>query len=158
MSQTLSLETPKVLKAWRDGSDEIKKMLENLHGKYLFQNQKITDRIKTLDDAYSETGRERVDFRFLPSDMRVLFENYYHALVIVEALNEGWSPDWGNSNQPKWYPWFAMRDSAFAFDCSGYGRSSAIAGSGSRLRLKSEDLSNYAAKQFPEIWKKVQIE
>lgn len=157
MIQTLNLEKPKVLKAWRDGSNEIKRMLVNLHGNDIFQNQKITDRIKTLEDAYIETGRQKVDFAFLPSDLKDHFENYYHALVIVEALNEGWKPNWDNDNERKWYPWFAMSASAFAFYCSYYVRSCAGAGGGSRLKFKSEELSNYAAKTFPEIWQKVQI-
>lgn len=157
MIQTLNLEKPKVLKAWRDGSNEIKRMLENLHGKDIFQNQKITDRIKTLEDAYIDTGRQKVNFSFLPSDLKEHFENYYNAIVIVEALNEGWTPNWDNGNERKWYPCFIMSPSAFAFYRSSYVRSAAAAGGGSRLKFKSEELTNYAAKTFPEIWKNVQI-
>lgn len=116
----------------------------------------ITDRIKTVEDARKETGRPEIDFSFLPEDMREYFQELYDAIVIIEALNEGWKPDWDNYEY-KWLPWFLMSPSGFAFDVSRYAFSVADASSGSRLRLKSEELSNYMAKQFPDIWKKVQL-
>lgn len=121
------------------------------------KSNKVTDRIKTIADAQKATGRPKVDFSFLPENIREYFEAQYDALVIAEALNEGWVPDWDNNSERKWYPWFIMSPAAFAFDASSYGISHADAGSGSRLKFKSEELSDYAAKQFPDVWRKIQI-
>ncbi len=38
---------------------------------------------------------------------------------IVKTINEGWSPAWGDANQPKWYPVFLSSCSGFV---SSYSR------------------------------------
>ena len=117
------------------------------------ENKKITDLVKTFDDARRLTGRPDVpDFSNLPTDMRKHFEAQYKMIVIVEALNEGWIPDWDN-NEYKYYPWFEMSPSSFAFDVSFYAYAAASAGSGSRLCLKNKELSEYCGKQFIDLWK-----
>ena len=111
------------------------------------ENKKITDLVKTFDDARKLTGRPDVpDFSNLPTDMRKHFEAQYKMIVIAEALNEY-----------KYYPWFEMSPSSFAFDDSGYGCAIADAGSGSRLKFRTRELAEYAAKQFIDIWKDIQI-
>ena len=116
----------------------------------------ITEKIKTFEDAMQATGRtEMPDFSTFPEDMRKHFEALFKMVVIVEALNEGWKPDWDNGNEWKYYPWFWMSPSSFAFDGSSYAYEYADAGSGSRLALKSEELANYCGKQFVELWKEM---
>ena len=116
----------------------------------------IIERIKTFEDAMEATGRKEVpDFSSFPEDMRKHFEALFKMVVIVEALNEGWKPDWDDYSEAKYYPWFEMSPSSFAFDGAGCGSGVAIAGSGSRLALKSEQLANYCGKQFLELWKEI---
>lgn len=120
------------------------------------ENKKITDLVKTFDDARKLTGRPDVpDFSNLPTDMRKHFEAQYKMIVIAEALNEEWIPDWDNHNEYKYYPWFKMSPSSFAFRVSICGL--ADAGSGSRLKFRTCELAEYAAKQFIDIWKDIQI-
>lgn len=120
------------------------------------ENKKITDLVKTFDDARKLTGRPDVpDFSNLPTDMRKHFEAQYKMIVIAEALNEGWIPDWDNHNEYKYYPWFEM--SPFAFFDSYFDFACAFAGSGSRLKFRTRELAEYAAKQFIDIWKDIQI-
>lgn len=122
------------------------------------ENQKITELVKNFKDACKLTGRPDVpDFSNLPADMRKHFEAQYKMIVIAEALNEGWMPDWNNYNEYKYYPWFEMSPSSFAFDVSVYAAADANAGSGSRLKFRTRELSEYAAKQFIDIWKDIQI-
>ena len=118
----------------------------------------IIEKIKTFEDAMQATGRtEMPDFSTFPEDMRKHFEALFKMVVIVEALNEGWKPDVCNSDVYRWYPWFKPNGSpsSFAFDVSFYDYVLAIAGSGSRLALKSEELANYCGKQFVELWKEM---
>ena len=98
------------------------------------ENKKITELVKTFEDARKLTGRPDVpDFSNLPTDMRKHFEAQYKMIVIAEALNEGWIPDWDNYNEYKYYPWFEMSPSSFAFNDSNYDNANANAGSRSHL-------------------------
>ena len=116
----------------------------------------IIEKIKTFEDAMEATGRKEVpDFSSFPEEMRKHFEALFKMVVIVEALNEGWKPDWDNYNEAKYYPWFDMSPSSFAFYASFCVFGSAYAGCGSRLALKSEQLANYCGKQFLELWKEM---
>ena len=118
------------------------------------ENKKITELVKTFEDARKLTGRPDVpDFSNLPTDMRKHFEAQYKMIVIAEALNEGWIPDWDNYNEYKYYPWFEMSPSSFAFSDSLCYFADAYAGSGSRLCLKNKELSEYCGKQFIDLWK-----
>ena len=109
----------------------------------------IIERIKTFEDAMQATGRKEVpDFSSFPEDMRKHFEALFKMVVIVEALNEGWKPDWDNYNERKYYLWFEMSPSSFAFFGSDFAYECALAGSGSRLKLKSRELAKYRGEQF----------
>lgn len=122
------------------------------------ENQKITELVKSFEDARNMTGRPDVpDFSNLPTDMRKHFEAQYKMIVIAEALNEEWIPDWDNYDEYKYYPWFEMSPSSFAFGDSDCANAYALAGSGSRLKFRTRELAEYAAKQFIDIWKDIQI-
>lgn len=99
--------------------------------------------------------------------------------VITEALNEGWKPQF-TEGERRWYAWYdfltkedveEMSDeekkerrvvgrasgNASAYGglvCSGAGVVSTVSGtySGSRLAFKNEELAEYAAKQFGDIY------
>lgn len=155
---TLNVDKKNALKAWREADNKGKQMLENLYGKEIFANQNVMDRIKTFEDAMEETGRKDVpDFSDLPKDMRKRFIALYKMEVITEALNEGWKADWDNLDENKYYPYFIMSPSSFAFYVSNFGCACAYAGSGSRLYYKTRELAEYSAKQFIDIWKDIQI-
>ena len=118
----------------------------------------IIERIKTFEDAMEATGRKEVpDFSSFPEDMRKHFEALFKMVVIAEALNEGWKPDWDNYNEYKYYTWFDMSPSSFAFGGSDCDVGFAFAGSGSRLKLKSRELAKYCGEQFKDIWKDIQL-
>ena len=154
----LKVSKVNALKAHRSADKAGKLLLENLYGKEVFKNQDVRDRIKTFEDALEETGRPNIpDFSDLPDDMRAYFIAQYKMSVIVEALNESWTPNWNDSNEYKWRIWFTMSPSAFAFDGSLCAYSSAYSGGGSRLCFKSEELAIYCAKQFLDIWEDIQL-
>ena len=118
----------------------------------------IIEKIKTFEDAMEATGRKEMpDFSSFPEDMRKHFEALFKMVVIVEALNEGWKPDWDNYCEYKYYPRFDMSPSSFAFGDSDCDNVFAIAGSGSRLKVKSRELANYCGEQFKDIWKGIQL-
>jgi len=141
----------------------------------------IMDRIKTYEDACKELGRtpgDDIEFTYQGSqiiDKDILA--YLKMRTIVEALNEGWEPQF-TKDEYRWYPWYDLytkqeieemdtdkRESVvlwggvanygancgLAYASSSYGWSIAIAGVGSRLALKSEELAVYFGKQFAEL-------
>ena len=76
--------------------------------------------------------------------------------IIVKVLNEGWEPDWDNDNESKYYPYFYMSPSGFAFVGTLDGCTYAGAGGASNFRLKTAELAEYCGKQFIDIWKVIQ--
>ena len=153
----LKVEKRNAIKAWKEENAETKKALENLYGKEVF-NQKITDIVKTFDDAYEMAGRPRIpDFCEFSGADRSFFEHMWKMSIIVKALNEGWEPDWDNDNESKYYPYFYMSPSGFAFDGTHYAYTLAHAGCGSRLRFRTSELARYAGEQFLDIWEAIQL-
>jgi hypothetical protein len=153
--RTLQISEKKAMELYKNGSDELKTVLEESFGKEFFQ-RKITDRIKTYEDACAELGITPLDEAKLIELGLTKHDIAYQKLAtIIKALNEGWIPDVCNRDVYRWYPWFHPNDSpsSFAFFVSDSAAASAYAGSGSRLCLKSEDLSNYCGKQFLDLWK-----
>ena len=104
---------------------------------------------------------------------------YVTLRVITEALNEGWKPQF-TEGERRWYAWYDFltkeevegmsdeekeerrvvgraSDNANAYGglvCSGAVSGSAFSGAhyGSRLAFKNEELAEYAAKQFGDIY------
>jgi len=58
-------------------------------------------------------------------------------VIIAEALNEGWKPNWDNTSEWKYYPWFWMDKPGFRFNDSICAGTYAGAGAGSRLCFKT---------------------
>ena len=157
--KTLKISEQKARELYKSGSQELKTILEESCGKDFF-SQKITDRIKTYEDACEELGITPLDEAKLIELGLTKHDIAYQKLAtIIKALNEGWIPDVCNSDVYRWYPWFIPNasPSSFAFNGSNCGYSTANAGSGSRLKFKTRELAEYASKQFVDIWKDIQL-
>ncbi len=148
--ETLQISKSNALTAYKRADQSGKTLLENLFGKETIA-QKVTDRVKTFEDACLEVGEVSTSDRFSQGSPD---DNAYQKLkVIVRALNEGWKPNWDNSSQYKWYPWFYLNSAGFRFDGSLYGYSASHSSGGSRLCFSSEALATYAGKKFEYIYK-----
>jgi len=146
--KNLQLDKTTALKIFKKSSDEVKEILISTFGAECF-SQKITDRIKTFEDACAEIGPfpSSIFNEFDTSD-----ETAYKKLkIVIKALNEGWVPDWNDTNQKKWYPWFSLT-SGFGFSGSLYFCTITCAGVGSRLCFKNEELATYAGTQFIDLY------
>ena len=122
--------------------------------------EKITEKIKSFEDACKHLGINPNDLPavdMLPEKDRKSITAFYKLTVIIRALNEGWEPDWSNWNEYKYYNWFYVekgedqRSSGFRYCGTGYA--SAGTNAGSRLCFKNEELAEYAAKQFKELYR-----
>jgi len=126
-----------------------KELLEKKFGKEIF-NLKITDRIKTFEDACAALGTSPADVLthkgcFLTSKQKRV--NAADKLeTIIEALNEGWTPDWKDGNQAKFYPWFEYGNKGFSLNfVDGLFQDTYVP---SCLCSKSREIAAYAATQF----------
>jgi hypothetical protein len=151
--KTLQITEKNARRLYATASAEFRTTLEDTFGKEFFFG-KITDRIKTYEDACEELGEQPINEKMLRLAGFTEDEiNYRKIKTITKALNEGCPPDYTNDEQPKWFPWFKVSSSGFVFDHTYYRCSCACAGGGSRLCLKNSDLAEYAGKQFTELYR-----
>ena len=182
------------IKAAYEAADENgKKMLRALYPDVFTQpkraesNRPVTERVKTFDDACHELGEAHPLVQHLNLVEHHLADHldgmddvlaYLKMRIVVAALNEGWTPDWGNKDEYKWYPWYYilteeeyndLDDDAkcrvvgranFSASASGglvYSNANNVSSysgtvSGARLAFKSKELAVYAGQQFGELW------
>ncbi len=124
--------------------------------------KKITDRIKTFEDACKELGYSPDGTVTLNMEQAAIDRHqagiiaFTKLSIIAQALNEGWLPNWSDTDEYKWYPWFKHDDeSGFGFSVSTYDGWHPGTGVGSRLCFRTEALSDYAGKQFIEIYRQL---
>lgn len=82
---------------------------------------------------------------------------HYQLIIICEALNEGWKPNWNDSSQTKYTAWFEIKadekhPSGFGFSITTYDYWLTSTYVGSRLCFKSSELALYAGKQFEKLF------
>ena len=113
----------------------------------------IFDRIKTFDDVCEELGTSSTEFfnKFKGFDENTIA--FEQVKMIMKVLNEGWTPNWSDSSDGKYYPYFKM--SPFGFDGTTYGHWATGSYAGSRLCAKTDTIAEYAGRQFEEIYKKL---
>lgn len=79
----------------------------------------ITKRVKTYADACAVLGIEPVNEDVLTKLGFTKDEIAYRKLkTIAEALNEGWRPNWADSNEYKYWPWFVYNPASAGFSCA----------------------------------------
>lgn len=114
--------------------------------------------IKTFEDAckaLSLNENTLPEVSMLPEKHRKAIIAHYKLVIIAEALNEGWKPNWADHNECKYYPWFYFPKAASGFgfshgDCVYTYTSTYV---GSRLCFKTADLSIYVGKQFIDLYR-----
>lgn len=139
--------------------------------KELGDNHPLVNIYDTITNEYSEDEMKPV-------------VDYIKVCIIVAALNEGWVPQFVDGEE-RWYPWFwlytnkemAEMDEAKRATCRVVGRSSSnasayggvafavadsassysISGYGSRLAFRTEELAEYAGKQFIEEYYQLNV-
>jgi CRISPR/Cas system CSM-associated protein Csm2 small subunit len=109
----------------------------------------ITERIKTWKDVcnYHNITNDVLPYKNPRNKQEISINRFAKLQYLVDCLNEGEKPSFKN-NSYKYYPYFFGSDRV-SFYCS-YFYSSSFAGFG--LYYKSKELSDYAGKQFLEIY------
>lgn len=119
----------------------------------------ITKRVKSYADACGVLGVEPINEEVL---VKLGFTNEEISrrklATIAEALNEGWSPDWNNTDEYKYYPWFYIQPNNYGANAglscthANCAASNTSADIGSRLCFKTSALARYAGETFTELY------
>jgi hypothetical protein len=153
--EKVSVNKADLIKQYNAANKTGKQLLEKLHGKAMFQPN-IMDQVKTFEDACKVLGIKPNDVTIKAGPVFKAEQKALQAqaklIIIARALNQGWLPDWSNSNQAKWYPWFRM-GAGFGFSHSGYVLTDSGTNVCSRLYYKTDALATYAGKQFAGLYK-----
>lgn len=115
----------------------------------------ITKRVKTYADACAVLGIEPINEEVFTKLGFTKDEIAYRKLkTVIEALNEGWRPDWSNRSEYKYWNWFVYSTSSAGFGCAGtsHAPTNANTGVGSRLCFKTRELAAYAGRQFEDLY------
>ena len=178
MSKNIQIQQENVLNAYKNASDEQKELLEHLFGREVFKPVDVKERIKTFADAAKAVGIEDPEeWESGYSDVEPDILAYFKLRIITKALNEGWEPKF-IPGEYRWAPYFLLytkeeiekmnaetrarvvfRSGSSAgayggvsFAYANYDSALVSADIGSRLAFKSEELAEYAGKQFTEIY------
>ena len=122
-------------------------------------------KIKTFEDACKI---RKIDPTALPevSMLPVIHQKsiiaHYKLIIIAEAINNGWQPNWNNSNEWKYYPWFEVKadkehPAGFGFSLTYYVLWLTYTNVGSRLCFKTRDTAIFAGKQFAALYKDLML-
>ena len=142
------------------------------------------DAVKELGDSHPLVNMYHSIVNEYPDDEMKPMVDYIKVCIIVAALNEGWVPQFVEGEE-RWYPWFwlytnkemaemdeakratcrvvgrshnhAYADGGVAFASASVASSNSSAYNGSRLAFRTEELAEYAGKQFIEEYYQLNV-
>lgn len=156
-----------------EAQDTVKKLTEDEGNGSIFDYfykeedyEEITDRVKTYEDACKVLGVEPINEQNAKAQGFRSDEIARRKLeTIAAALNEGWKPDWNNTDQYKYYPYFYIQENAkgkgsAGLSCANAHGAAAYASAdfGSRLCFYASRLARYAGNQFTDLYEQILIE
>lgn len=156
-----------------EAQDTVKKLTEDEGNGSIFDYfykeedyEEITDRVKTYEDACKVLGVEPINEQNAKAQGFRSDEIARRKLeTIAAALNEGWKPDWNNTDQYKYYPYFYIQENAkgkgsagLSFASTGHAATHSYASFGSRLCFYASRLARYASNQFTDLYEQILIE
>lgn len=156
-----------------EAQDTVKKLTEDEGNGSIFDYfykeedyEEITDRVKTYEDACKVLGVEPINEQNAKAQGFRSDEIARRKLeTIAAALNEGWKPDWNNTDQYKYYPYFYIQENAkgkgsAGLSCAKTHYTAAVTNAyyGSRLCFYASRLARYAGNQFTDLYEQILIE
>lgn len=152
MKKKLELDDLTARSIYKTADNALKQILESTWGKDFFI-EKLIDRVKSLSDIFKELGRKQLtlsDFDYLPVSQRKSALATYEITSANELLNEGWFPDFNNTNQYKYYSWWEKKASGWVFSFVSCRVSSSCMGSG--FYSKDEKIAKFIATLLKESY------
>lgn len=151
--ETVSIKKQNVQKAFKEGCDDVRKVLKNLFGEDVLS---ASNWIEVWENFSRENKLKIVLPYSSPSCPEQESANAYVMLInIIKIKRKGWIPNWNDSGQYKYYAWFKMQtNSASGFSYDDYGYWLTLTYCGSRLCLPTRELAENVGKEFISIYEK----
>lgn len=121
--------------------------------------------IKTMDDVFAATGRNKEEFEKKIADLPEDVQAFMLLRLIRKALNPTWIPNWADTNEWKYFPYFSIEIPAgvgSASNGSDLGvsclhsinvASYSSAACGGALASENREIAIWFGEHFAEIWK-----
>ena len=117
-------------------------------------------KIKTFKQACKALGIDAnalPDFSMIPEGHQKAMLAHYKLVIIVEAVNESWKPDWSNHNEAKYELWPDVvpdkkKPSGFGLSFNDADDWRAHTGVGSRLCFKNRELAKHTFETFKGLY------
>ena len=125
----------------------------------LITPDEINIKVDSFEAALEYLGRENnACMRGIPAKHKKAMVAMYKLITIAEAWNkaDNFVPDYDNTNQYKWFPWFQKQGTAgFVYAYTYNTASDAGPYFGSRLCFKTDERAKQFGKQFIDLWNEV---
>lgn len=142
--KNLQMDDATARKIYPIAAPELKAILEDTFGKPFF-SQDITERVRTMEDVYRESGKTYADIA-KPGDTPDEI-GYKKAKLIFAVMNEGWVPDYNNPNENKYeLRWVKNKNGGFSFGSYDFWFSTTSAGA--RLTARSGKIADHIGNNF----------
>jgi hypothetical protein len=160
-TEQVTIDKSTAKKLYASSPAELQELFKSKFGNN-FMEPEVTDRVVSFEDACKVLGLDATnflpDFSGYPEKHRNAMIAHAKLVLIAEALNDGWQPNWNDGDEYKYYPWFEIdaseeKPSGFGFSYSDYGSWDTYSGVGSRLCYRTRELALYAGKQFQDLYK-----
>lgn len=147
----------------REKADQEAQCLANKYGKKAHVMESITTnepdeinvKVYSLETACEYLGRmNKACMCGMPDKHAKAMAALYTLIIIAEAWNkaDGFVPDYDNTKQDKWFPWFKKTPAGFVFANASDAASYAAANLGSRLCFKDSNRARQFGEQFIDMW------
>ena len=176
MEKTIEVKVEDIKRAFDEADDKVKNGILNSFPQFK-EALPVTDRVKTFRDACREVCIDPSMYFIRCENEPADVIAYMKLRVICKALNEGWTPRFVEDER-RYYPFFhicseeeiicmseeekssvvylsdcyasALVSVSFAY--ADYDTAVVYADIASLLAFKTEELAEYAGKQFIELW------
>jgi hypothetical protein len=154
MSDILQIEKKNAIAAFRKADECGKQIFRALFGEKIF-SEKITDRVKTLQDALGvePPSSEMMQLiNYSGTDPEMIFQsNVAKRNHVAKVLKEGVILDFDNGKQEKWYCWFEKTRAGFVFSGTNTYYDRTFANVGSRLCFPTREIAIHFGSNFTEL-------
>lgn len=128
-------------------------------------NETITD-FESAREAISNSTNFTITFKDVTTLVSEVNPTHIEALIALNRLftiadvwnkKDGFVPDFSDSEQDKWFPWFSFSKGAskFMYMKTGTTPTFAYGGIGSRLCFKTSERAKQFGKQFEDLYNKI---
>ena len=121
--------------------------------KSTFENIVFKEISNPMDEVYKYHNTTEEEFNKLYENLPKHVKAFEKECMVVAFYNKGWTPDFSNNSQYKYFPWFYM--DKFSLDSVSYFNSSSSVPR--RLLFKSEKDCREAVEKYFEVFKESRL-